>query len=84
LGPLQGLFMLLILLPWARYIDRRPLSEYGVSANRSWVGHLLGAFVIVVGVWSVWHALAASLGRMRIDASMTGPQESTTPTLPFN
>lgn len=75
-GPLQGLIFLVLLLVWARFIDRRPLSEYGVSASASWCLHLLVGFIAVVGVWSGWHALASSLGWMRIEWSLTVPQGS--------
>ena len=75
-GPIQGVIMLLILLPWARYIDQRPLTEYGVSATRSWGVNLLAGFLIVVGVWTGWHAIAASLGWMQIDTALTAPRGS--------
>ena len=73
-GPLQGISFLVILLGWARFIDRRPLSDYGVSLSASWGLQLLVGFAVVVGVWSGWHVLASSLGWMRIDWSMAALQ----------
>lgn len=73
-GPLQGVVFLGLLALWARYIDRQPLSDYGVSVSATWGWHLLVGFVAVVGVWSGWHALASWLGWMRIDWSLAAPQ----------
>jgi len=72
-GPLQGLVFLGMLLAWARFIDRRPLSDYGVSASRPWLLKLLVGFAVVLMVWSGWHALAASLGWTRVELSLTAP-----------
>ena len=80
-GPIQGVIMLLILFLWARYIDQRALTEYGVSATCSWVVNLLVGFLIVVGVWTAWHALATSFGWMQIDIAVTTPQGSLPVTL---
>jgi hypothetical protein len=70
-GPLQVVFLLVLLLTWARYVDRRPLSDYGVSALWSWVLNLVVGLVATGIVWSGWYALAASLGRVQVEISMT-------------
>lgn len=75
-GPLQGLLFLGILVLWARYVDQRPLSEYGVSASASWVVNLVVGFAAVLTVWAGWHALAASLDWMQLEVAITAPQES--------
>lgn len=75
-GPLQGILFLGILVLWARYVDQRPLSEYGVSASTSWVVNLGVGFGAVLTVWAGWHALAASLGWMHLAVAITAPQES--------
>jgi len=75
-GPLQGLVFPGILLVWARYVDRRSLSAYGVSPSVSWLLNLLVGFAVVVGVWGGWHALASSLGWMGIEPAVTAPQGS--------
>lgn len=75
-GPLQALFLLILLLPWARYIDRRPLSDYGVSTSTSWALNLLVGVVATTAVWGGWYALASSLGWVQIEPSMTAPQDS--------
>lgn len=73
-GPMQGLFMLGILLLWARVIDRRSLADYGVSLSTTWLSRLLLGFAVVVGVWSFWRGIAVSMGWMRIEWSMAAPQ----------
>jgi len=71
-GPLQGLVFLCLLLAWAGVVDRRPLSDYGVSATRSWLTTLVVGFVAVLLVWSGWHVLAASVGLTRLELVTTG------------
>lgn len=80
-GPIQGIIMLVILPLWARYIDHRPVSAYGVSASWTWILNLLVGFTVALGIWSLWHALAASMGWMQITWSMTDPQVSALPGL---
>lgn len=75
-GPLQGVIFLGILAVWALIVDRRPLSDYGVTASRSWLVDLLVGFTVVLMVWSSWHALAASLGLTRIELAQTVSQGS--------
>jgi len=75
-GPLQALFLLVLVVPWARYVDRRPLSDYGVSASGPWLLELFVGVVAATAVWAGWYALASSLGWVGIELSMTAPQDS--------
>lgn len=75
-GPLQGIIFVGILVAWARIVDRRPLTDYGVVASRSWLIDFLVALVVVVGVWSGWYAIASSLGWVQLELSLTAPQDS--------
>lgn len=75
-GPLQGAVFLGMLVVWARVVDRRPLSDYGVTASRSWVLNMFVGFGVVIVVWSGWHLLIASLGLTRIEVSLTAPEGS--------
>jgi membrane protease YdiL (CAAX protease family) len=61
-GPVQGVVFLAILVPWAALVDRRPLSDYGVTASRRWLADLAVALLAVWVVWTAWHLLAARLG----------------------
>lgn len=73
-GPLQGILFAGVLLVWSRYIDRRPLTDYGVVATRSWLSRVLVGFAVVVVVWSGWHVLATSRGWMQIGWAATAPE----------
>lgn len=73
-GPVQGVLFLGFLLVWARYVDRRPLSDYGVAASAAWLRQLVVGFVAVVAVWACWHVVAASMGWMHVEWAPTAPQ----------
>lgn len=75
-GPLQGITMLAIIVPWARYVDRRPLSDYGVSMSGPWVVNLLVGLFAAVGVWGTWHVFGYWIGWTQIELSLTAPQGS--------
>lgn len=75
-GPLQGILFVGMLLVWARYIDRRPITDYGVAATRQWLTRVLGGFAVVVLVWSGWHALAITQGWMQIQWATLMPQSA--------
>lgn len=70
---LHGGFFLVALAAWARYLDRRPLSEYGVSASGRWLRDLLVGFGAVVLGFGAWFALGALLGQTTVEASMSYP-----------
>jgi hypothetical protein len=72
-GVFQGVIFLGMLGVWARFVDRRPLSDYGVAATRSWLVRLLVGFGVVVSAWSGWHLLAAAQGWMHIELAMSAP-----------
>lgn len=73
-GFVQGLVFAPMLLVWAWAIDRRPLSDYGVSPSRRWLVDLLVAFLAVIGVWAARFGLTAWLGWLDLSLSMTAPQ----------
>lgn len=75
-GPIQGIVFLVMLVLWARYIDRRPLSDYGVSASPTWLLNLSTGLIAVIAVWSGWHLVASSLGWMRIEPAVMAPEWS--------
>jgi hypothetical protein len=60
--PLQAAILLIVLAGWAWAIDRRPLTDYGLSLSRSWLGDLLaGAGAVVVG-HLVWYSFGLAGG----------------------
>jgi hypothetical protein len=75
-GPVQAATFLVLLLGWARFVDRRPLSDYGVSASWRWFATLGVGFLAVLSVWGGWHALASALGWMQVEWTPTAPGRS--------
>lgn len=61
-GLLQAAFVAVLLLGWARYIDRRPLGNYGLAASPAWVLNLAAAFGAVLVGHAVWYAAGVALG----------------------
>ena len=72
---LHASFFLVVLAIWARYLDRRPLSEYGVSGQRGWGRDFLVGFVAVLFGFAFWIGLGAGLGGTTITVSPSLPQE---------
>jgi len=71
---LHGGFVLVLLVGWARYLDRRPLSEYGVSASRSWLADLLAGLGAIFGAFALWFGVATALGWASVGVAMSAPQ----------
>lgn len=61
----------LVLVVWARYVDRRPLAQYGFALDRSWAyGLALGALVGLVG-WGGALATDLAFNWARIEAVLS-------------
>jgi hypothetical protein len=73
---LHGGFVLLLLLGWTRYVDRRPLSDYGVSATPSWVVDLLGGLGAILAAFALWFGVAVGLGWATVDVAASAPRWS--------
>lgn len=73
---LHGGFFLVALVAWARYLDHRPVSSYGISVSRRWVLDLVVGFGAVVIGFSGWLALGAVFGDTTVTVSMSYPQGS--------
>lgn len=69
-------FFLLVLLGWARYLDRQPLSNYGVSLTRDWVRDGLVGFTAVLVGSGVWTGLASVLGGTTVAIAPSVPRGS--------
>jgi hypothetical protein len=67
-----GLF-LLVFLPWARFLDRRPLSNYGISRSSEWVLNAVVGFGAVLVGFGVWYGLGSTLGWTTISVSLSAP-----------
>jgi hypothetical protein len=69
-------FFLLVLIPWARYLDRYPLSHYGVSASSDWVRDCFLGFVAVLVGLVVWAGLSVAVGSKTAVVSPSVPEGS--------
>lgn len=69
-------FFLLALALWARYFDRQPLADYGVSATTEWLLGLFGGFVALVVGFGAWFGLGALVGRTSVRVALSYPEGS--------
>lgn len=61
---------------WGRYVERRPLSAFGVSASGRWLLDMVAGFVAVLVGFGVWAAASAALGWSRVSVAPSGPDGS--------
>lgn len=61
-GLAQAVVFGILLVGWAVYIDRRPLSAYGFSLSRSWVVDGVVGFGAVLVGFGVWLGLGSIVG----------------------
>lgn len=73
---LHASFLLIALVLWARYLDWQPLSNYGISVSRDWVGDFLTGVVAVVIGQSVWVGVSSLSGGKSVQVSPSTPEES--------
>lgn len=59
---LHGGFLAVALLVWARHLDRRPLSDYGVEISSRWLGDAAVGFVAVLVGSAIWLGFGSMLG----------------------
>lgn len=72
-GLVQAGAFLVLLVVFARVVDRRPVWDYGVSATGPWVGRVcLGFLGIVVG-HLVWYGVGSAVGWHQVEVVMAAP-----------
>lgn len=72
-GLFQAAFSGAAWVAWARYVDHRPLANYGFSLSRSWVLDLLVGFLAVLAGFGVWHAVGTRLGWTSLEVVLADP-----------
>jgi hypothetical protein len=60
-----------LLVPWARYLDRRQLSAYGVAATPRWAGELLAGTVALLVGFGLWYGLGTALGWTTVTVALS-------------
>lgn len=75
-GLIQAGTFAVLLLGWARYIDRRRISDYGFALSGSWIATLGLTFAAVVIAQSVWYAFGTALGWTTVEMALAAPQGS--------
>jgi hypothetical protein len=73
---LHGGFLLIALIPWARYFDRQPLSNYGIAGSLNWIRDFFIGFVVVVIGQALWISIGSLSGGKSIQVSLSTPDES--------
>lgn len=69
-------FLVVAVAGWARYVDRKPLSAYGVSATPRWARDaLVGVTALVVGQ-GVWIAFGSLVGGTTVTLALSPPEGS--------
>jgi membrane protease YdiL (CAAX protease family) len=76
IGISQAVVFAMILVGWAVYIDRRPVSDYGFSLSGSWWADGIVGFVAAMLGFGVWLGVGASLGWADVEIAMTAPEGS--------
>lgn len=75
-GLLQATAFAILLVAWARYIDRREVRDYGLSASPRWAVDAIVAFGAIVVAQSVWHGVGDTLGWTSVAVAGTPPDGS--------
>jgi membrane protease YdiL (CAAX protease family) len=73
-GLLQAATFGVVLVAWARYVDRRPVSEYGMTASARWFLDVAVAFLAILFAQSVWYGMGDALGLTSVAVAGTPPE----------
>lgn len=73
-GLLQATTFAIVLVAWARYVDRRPVGEYGLTASSRWLLDGAVAFLAILFAQSVWYGLGDTLGWTSVAVAGTAPE----------
>jgi membrane protease YdiL (CAAX protease family) len=72
-GTVQATVFGVLLVGWARYVDRRPLAEYGFRSPPTWALDLVvGVCAVLVG-WALWVGVGTALGWTTVAVPLSTP-----------
>lgn len=74
-GTVQAATFAVLLVAWARYVDRRALADYGFAAAPSWLADLLVGFGAVFAGFGLWFAVEAALGWSTVTVALSAPSQ---------
>lgn len=72
-GVIQASLIAIVLGGWARYLDRRPLADYGFSASGRWFLDVVVGLVAVFVGFGVWLGLGTLWGWAEIELTASAP-----------
>lgn len=72
-GVIQASLIAIVLVGWARYLDRRPLADYGFSASGRWFLDFVVGFVAVLVGFGVWLGFGSLWGWAEIELTASAP-----------
>lgn len=72
-GLIQASVFLVLLVVFARVLDRRPLGDYGVSATGAWVGRVCLGFLAIVAGHLVWYGVGDMVGWGDVNVVLAAP-----------
>lgn len=75
-GTMQATFFAVVLVCWARYVDRRRLADYGFAATPSWLLDLAVGFGAVLVAFALWFGFGSALGWTSVTVSLSAPRGS--------
>lgn len=77
-GLMQAAFVLVALVVWARYLDRRPLSDYGTALEGEWLADAVVGFAAVLAGSAVWLGVGSAMGWATFEVAPGTPNGSLT------
>lgn len=75
-GVIQASLIAIVLVGWARYLDRRPLADYGFSMSGRWLGDLIVGFLAVLVGFGVWLGIGSLSGWAEIELTASAPSST--------
>jgi hypothetical protein len=72
-GSLQALAFAVLLVGWSRFVDKRPISDYGFSVSKTWFVELIVGFSAVFIAYSLWVGAGIWMGWIEADIVLSSP-----------
>jgi hypothetical protein len=73
-GTVQAVLFGVLLVGWARYVDRRPLADYGFRSPPTWALDLVVGAGAALVAWALWFGVGTALGWTTVTVSLSAPE----------